>query len=81
MGTIGVPARPCSKVKDLTENIGQADRAIRIGVGLLLLGSPLAWYGLESISSWGYLGLAPLLTGLFGSCPIYRALGLRTTRK
>ena len=30
---------------------------------------------------WGWLGLVPLLTGLFGTCPIYALLGISTARR
>jgi Protein of unknown function (DUF2892) len=59
-------------------NIGTSERALRIVVGLVMLGSPLAWYGPENINPWGYIGLIPFLTGLTGSCPLYRALGWKT---
>lgn len=61
-------------------NIGRADRAARLIVGLLLLGSPLAWYGPENINAWGYIGLVPFLTGLTGYCPLYAKLGWSTAR-
>ncbi len=59
-------------------NVGTADRIVRIIVGLALLGSPLAWYGPENINPWGYIGILPLLSGLFGTCPLYTVLGLST---
>jgi hypothetical protein len=62
----------------LTKNLGMIERALRVVIGLLLLGSPLAWYGPENISPWGFIGLVPFLTGLTGSCPLYRALGWKT---
>ncbi|MDQ3263138.1 MAG: DUF2892 domain-containing protein [Myxococcota bacterium] len=50
------------------------DRMLRIvlGVGLLALVfiGPKTW--------WGLLGLVPLLTGLIGRCPLYRAFGIST---
>ncbi|MGB4866909.1 MAG: DUF2892 domain-containing protein [Hyphomicrobium sp.] len=64
----------------VTKNLGRTDRIIRIANGLVLLGWPLAWYGPENITPWGYIGLVPFLTGLFGTCPIYSALGWKTTR-
>jgi hypothetical protein len=27
---------------------------------------------------WGWVGVVPLLTGLFGTCPLYTLLGFRT---
>lgn len=63
----------------MTKNLGTLDRALRIAVGLVLLGSPLAWYGPENISPWGYIGLIPLVTGLLGTCPLYKVLGWDTS--
>lgn len=60
-------------------NVGTIDRVLRVALGLAMLGSPLAWYGLDYISNWGFLGLYPLITGLLGTCPLYRAIGVRTS--
>lgn len=50
------------------------DRAIRVALGLGLLSltavGPQTWLGL--------LGLVPLITGLWGFCPLYTVLGLST---
>ena len=55
-------------------NEGNIDRAVRIVVGLGLIA--LAFVGSHG---WLYLvGLVPLITGLVGYCPLYRALGIRT---
>lgn len=62
-------------------NVGTIDRVARVVLGLAMLGSPLAWYGLDYISNWGFLGLIPLLTGLFGVCPLYRLLGISTCKR
>jgi len=57
-------------------NVGPVDRVIRITVGLALLSplvllhGPIRWVGL--------IGFIPVLTGLFGFCPLYTALGLTT---
>ena len=55
-------------------NVGTADRALRVLAGLLLIG--LAAGGV--VGAWGYLGVVPLLTGLFRFCPAYTLLGLST---
>lgn len=55
----------------LEKNEGKLDRAIRIGIGLVLLS--LTFVGPRT--PWGLLGVVPLLTGLVGFCPLYRALG------
>lgn len=57
-------------------NEGTVDRAVRIALGIALLAfvfvGPQTWLGL--------LGIVPLVTGIVGFCPIYRVLGLRTTK-
>lgn len=60
----------------MKSNVGGADKVLRIvaGIGLLSL-----LYFLAGASRWwGLIGLVPLLTGLFGYCPLYRAIGLST---
>ncbi|WP_425917505.1 YgaP family membrane protein [Pseudomonas sp. GWSMS-1] len=55
-------------------NIGTFDRALRIAVGLILIG-----LGLSGVIGWrGLIGLVPLATGLFRSCPAYSLLGINT---
>jgi hypothetical protein len=54
-------------------NLGMWDRAIRVVAGLLIL-------ILGPLTSWAWLGLVPLFTGLAGFCPLYRALGWSTNR-
>jgi hypothetical protein len=55
-------------------NIGNIDRAIRIVLGLALIGATLA--GL--IAPWGWLGLILLGTGIVRVCPAYLPFGLST---
>lgn len=55
-------------------NVGGIDRVIRVVVGLALIGATLA----GSIGVWGWIGVIPLLTGLFGVCPAYKLIGLNT---
>jgi hypothetical protein len=55
-------------------NMGNVDRFARAIVGTFVLA--LAFVGPKS--AWGLLGLVPLLTGLFGFCPLYRVLGVET---
>jgi len=45
----------------MTANVGTLDRTLRLIVGLLLIA--LAVFGV--IGAWGYIGIVPLLTGLF----------------
>ena len=53
----------------MKRNVGAGDRAVRVIAGLAILAvliyveGPLRWLGL--------IGLVPLVTGLFGYCPLY----------
>ncbi len=60
----------------MTKNEGNADRAIRILVGLGLLS--LTVVGPRTM--WGLVGLVPLATGLIGSCPLYKIAGINTCK-
>jgi len=68
------PCEPGREKEMLRTNEGNIDRLIRVVVGLGLLA--LVFLGPET--AWGWLGLIPLLTGLFGFCPLYRMLGVDT---
>ncbi len=57
-------------------NVGTADRAARIIVGLGLIG--LAATG--TIGPWGWIGVVPVLTGAFRFCPAYTLLGVNTCK-
>ncbi len=60
----------------MTANVGTIDRVLRIilGVGLL----SIVFIG--PATPWGWLGLVPLVTALFGFCPAYRLFGIGTRR-
>jgi len=58
-------------------NVGNIDRALRILVGLALIG--LAASG--TIGVWGYIGIVPVLTGMSARCPLYAILGITTTAR
>jgi hypothetical protein len=60
----------------MKHNIGNIDRALRILIGLALIGATLV--GL--IGTWGWIGLLPLATGIFRLCPAYLPFGLSTCR-
>ncbi|WP_046114518.1 YgaP family membrane protein [Aquincola tertiaricarbonis] len=52
-------------------NVGGIDRILRITLGLALIA--LAATG--TVGAWGYVGIVPVLTGLFRFCPVYPLLG------
>jgi Inner membrane protein YgaP-like, transmembrane domain len=58
----------------MKSNVGGIDRIMRIVVGLALIGLTLA----GQIGVWGWIGVVPLATGLFGFCPLYLPFGLST---
>lgn len=58
----------------MLRNVGSTDRLIRIVLGAVLLS--LAFVGPHT--PLGYIGIVPLLTGLFGTCPLYRIFGINT---
>ena len=60
----------------MKRNIGSFDRMMRLAIGVVLLA--LVFVGPRT--PWGYVGLIPIITALFGFCPLYAALGLTTDR-
>lgn len=58
----------------MKSNVGGIDRLLRVVVGLVLV--ILASSG--TIGWWGWLGVIPLLSGLFRVCPLYSILGINT---
>jgi DUF2892 family protein len=59
-------------------NEGMLDRTLRVIVGLVLIASPLGVYGIDQANTWGWVGVLPLLTGLWGFCPAYKLVGIKT---
>ena len=62
--------------KILPHNEHVIERFLRVAVGIGVLS--LAFVGPKT--SWGFLGLVPLATGLLGSCPLYTLFGISTCR-
>lgn len=60
----------------MTPNVGAIDRILRIGAGAILIA--LAATG--TVGPWGYIGIVPVLTGLFRFCPAYPLLGINTCK-
>ena len=52
-------------------NVGGIDRILRIVAGIVLLALTL----MGTIGAWGWIGIVPLATGLFRTCPLYSILG------
>lgn len=58
-------------------NVGTIDRTLRIVAGLVLI--TLAATG--TVGAWGWIGVLPLLTGVFRFCPAYPLLGINSCSK
>jgi putative transmembrane protein len=50
------------------------DKVIRIVLGIILIALTLT----NVIGWWGWIGVVPLLTGLFSRCGLYSLLGINT---
>ena len=57
-------------------NVGGVDRLLRMVVGVALI--VLAIFGL--IGTWGYIGIAPLATGIFRFCPAYSLIDFKSSK-
>lgn len=58
----------------MKSNMGSIDRAVRIIVGLVLVGLALS----NVIGWWGWIGIVPIITGVLGNCPAYSIMGVST---
>jgi len=58
-------------------NVGGFDRIARIVVGLIL--TTLAATG--TVGVWGWIGVVPLVTGLFKFCPAYTLFGMSSCKR
>jgi hypothetical protein len=58
-------------------NESTLDRALRVVIGLLLVGLTVS----GTIGPWGYIGIIPIVTGVVGLCPLYSLLGIRTKKE
>jgi hypothetical protein len=55
-------------------NTGKIDRIIRVIVGVLLVGN--VFTGIQTPIGW--VGVILIVTGVFGTCPVYSLLGINT---
>lgn len=55
-------------------NVGSIDRILRIIAGVALIALTVAGI----IGVWGWIGVIPLLTGIFRVCPAYTLFGIST---
>ncbi|MEW6575344.1 DUF2892 domain-containing protein [Sphingorhabdus sp.] len=61
----------------MNRNVGKTDRILRVVAGLILIS--LVFIGPKTV--WGWVGLIPLITGLFRWCPAYTLVGVSTCKK
>src|SRR5207253_6265709 len=59
-----------SERETMKANVGNADRMLRVVVGLVLIGCAMTGI----VGWWGWIGAVPLLTAVFGTCPLYSML-------
>ncbi len=60
------------------KNVGGIDKILRIVAGIVLIASVFLAPTATVMNPWGWIGVVPLLTGLFNFCPLYTLLGLNT---
>lgn len=60
----------------MSKNVGGIDRLARFALGMVLIAMTLTGF----IGVWGWVGLVPLLTAVFSTCPLYSLLGVRTCK-
>lgn len=59
---------------EMKTNEGSLDRIARVIAGLALIALTVT----STIGVWGWIGVVPLLTGIFGVCPAYIPFGIST---
>lgn len=69
----------------MTNNVGTADRIIRAILGLVLIVAPLMnypdiWTNVVYFYGSIVVGLVLVATAMFGVCPVYKLLGMSTSK-
>ena len=63
----------------MTTNVGTIDRVLRLIIGAVLLCFAIGLIAPASGYNWiGWIGVVPILTAIFASCPLYSLLGIKT---
>jgi hypothetical protein len=60
----------------MKSNEGNLDRILRVILGLIIIGLGIYYH-----NWWGIIGLLPLITGVWGFCPLYAALKWSTKKE
>ena len=60
----------------MTSNVGGIDRILRLLVGLFLIAFAIPIGFQQTGYNWlGWIGIVPLATAIFGTCPAYSLFG------
>ena len=63
----------------MATNVGMVDRILRIAVGIALIAFALNYLYPNTGYNWiGWIGVVPLMTAVFGICPLYSIIGVST---
>ena len=63
----------------MTANVGTVDRIVRVIVGIALIAFALGYIAPGTSWAWvGWIGVVPLLTAAFATCPAYSIVGCST---
>lgn len=63
----------------MTSNVGTIDRIARIVLGIALIAFALGYIAPGTGWNWlGWIGVLPILTAVFSTCPAYTWLGCST---
>ena len=61
----------------MTTNVGGIDKILRIIIGVVLIAYAIPLGFPKTEWNWiGWIGIIPLLTAVFGVCPLYSIVGL-----
>jgi hypothetical protein len=63
----------------MSKNVGNVDRVFRLVLGFILIAFAVRAGFPDTGWNWvGWIGIVPILTAAFGTCPLYSAIGLST---
>ena len=63
----------------MTANVGTIDRIARVVIGIALIAFALGFIAPGTNWAWiGWIGVVPLLTAAFATCPAYSIVGCST---